>query len=573
MKIIVAVVFLLVSTFSVQAQQRSPDGGGLFNLPEDNISQEERDRIQAILAHNSDSLRELGLLKTSKVNPVKFSWPLQAADHLFDSGYHGISNFVDLNPSFPNILQDYNCGTRSYDTNSGYNHAGIDYFTWPFSINKMNDNDVEIIAAAPGTIISKSDGNADRSCSLNGEQWNAVYVEHEDGTVAWYGHMKVNSLTEKGVGETVERGEYLGQVGSSGNSTGPHLHLEFRTSAGFGSSAFDPYKGPCNQIPESLWEDQHEYYDSKVNAIRTHSQGPELSQCPQPDNPYYKDAFKKGDPIVYAVYFRDQLQDQQANFRVRDASNLVSNSWSFSQSNVSHYSASYWYWTNQIAETAAEGLWQLEIDFEGETYSHSFTVSDPATPPTEVFLRYPENDIEIVDEDITLYWLPLADAQSYEIEIAADPEFNDIILTQSNLLVLNMELTQNDMVSENYWRVRATNANGTGEWSESRRIVNGIINSVDQEDSEIPTELVLKQNFPNPFNPSTLIEYSIPVSSFVELTVYDLSGRIIESLVSSNQSAGNHQVNFNASNLASGIYIYQLRANGLVVTNKMTLIK
>lgn len=146
-------------------------------------------------------------------------------------------------------------------------------------------------------------------------------------------------------------------------------------------------------------------------------------------------------------------------------------------------------------------------------------------------------------------------------------------IPEARPLASNMELTQNDMVSENYWRVRATNANGTGEWSESRRIVNGIINSVDQEDSEIPTELVLKQNFPNPFNPSTLIEYSIPVSSFVELTVYDLSGRIIESLVSSNQSAGNHQVNFNASNLASGIYIYQLRANGLVVTNKMTLIK
>ena len=85
---------------------------------------------------------------------------------------------------------------------------------------------VRIVAAAPGTIVSKTDGNFDRNCAIGSGQWNAVYVRHADNSVAWYGHMKSGSLTTKAVGETVVTGEYLGIVGSSGSSTGPHLHFE-----------------------------------------------------------------------------------------------------------------------------------------------------------------------------------------------------------------------------------------------------------------------------------------------------------------------------------------------------------
>lgn len=66
-----------------------------------------------------------------------------------------------------------------------------------------------------GVILDVRDGNFDRSCSFNNNSWNAVYVRHSDGSVAWYGHLKNGSATTKTIGEEVEEGEYLGIVGSS----------------------------------------------------------------------------------------------------------------------------------------------------------------------------------------------------------------------------------------------------------------------------------------------------------------------------------------------------------------------
>ena len=101
-------------------------------------------------------------------------------------------------------------------------------YTWPFSWYKMDHDQVKVVAAADGVIIYKSDGNFDKNCGFNNDNWNAVYVEHADGSVAWYGHLKNGSLSTKAVGESVSSGEYLGIVGSSGSSTGPHLHFEVR---------------------------------------------------------------------------------------------------------------------------------------------------------------------------------------------------------------------------------------------------------------------------------------------------------------------------------------------------------
>lgn len=181
---------------------------------------------------------------------VKRAWPLQAAPTLIDYGYHGVSNFVDLDSAFPNQLRDYNCGTRSYDLASGSNHQGIDYFLWPFMWKKMDENAVAIVAAAEDVIVLKQDGQFDRNCSFGGGAWKAVYVERGDGSIAWYGNMKSNSLTPRSVGERVGAGEYVGLVGSSGNSTGPHLHFELHDASG---QLIDPCAGPCNPTTTTSW--------------------------------------------------------------------------------------------------------------------------------------------------------------------------------------------------------------------------------------------------------------------------------------------------------------------------------
>lgn len=90
----------------------------------------------------------------------------------------------------------------------------------------------------------------------------------------------------------------------------------------------------------------------------------------------------------------------------------------------------------------------------------------------------------------------------------------------------------------------------------------------------LPKKMELNQNYPNPFNPTTVIRYGVPQSSKVRLEVFDLLGRRVATLVNNEQQrAGWHQVNFDASRLASGIYLYRIVAGGYVETRKMLLIK
>ena len=97
--------------------------------------------------------------------------------------------------------------------------------------------------------------------------------------------------------------------------------------------------------------------------------------------------------------------------------------------------------------------------------------------------------------------------------------------------------------------------------------------AVEDNQTSVPGNYGLKQNYPNPFNPTTNISYSIPKTGFVSLKVYDALGREMATLVSEVKPAGNHLVNFNAANLASGIYFYRLEAGGFSQNHKMILLK
>ena len=94
-----------------------------------------------------------------------------------------------------------------------------------------------------------------------------------------------------------------------------------------------------------------------------------------------------------------------------------------------------------------------------------------------------------------------------------------------------------------------------------------------ENESSKPSVFCLFQNYPNPLNPSTTIQYSIKERTPVELVLYDILGRVVEVLVNEEQDAGYYKVNFNAKNLASGIYFYRLKAGDFVETKKMLLIK
>lgn len=96
---------------------------------------------------------------------------------------------------------------------------------------------------------------------------------------------------------------------------------------------------------------------------------------------------------------------------------------------------------------------------------------------------------------------------------------------------------------------------------------------VPESDNSVPKEFNLHQNFPNPFNPSTIINYSLVKQGHVKLSVYDLLGREIMVLVNKNQLPGNYSVSVDAGLFSSGVYIYQLETEGFIQSRKMILLK
>ena len=90
---------------------------------------------------------------------------------------------------------------------------------------------------------------------------------------------------------------------------------------------------------------------------------------------------------------------------------------------------------------------------------------------------------------------------------------------------------------------------------------------------KMPTEFSLEQNYPNPFNPDTSIKYSVAEDSFVTIKVYNTLGEEVATLVNGEESAGNYKLDFNASRLPSGIYIYRMRTNNFTSSKKMLLLK
>ncbi len=101
----------------------------------------------------------------------------------------------------------------------------------------------------------------------------------------------------------------------------------------------------------------------------------------------------------------------------------------------------------------------------------------------------------------------------------------------------------------------------------------GVFSGIGDLRNRVPAGIELAQNYPNPFNPATTIEFTIPEQELVNLEVFDLQGRKVATVVSENMAAGTYSVPFTAKNMASGIYLYRLRAGGTVLTKKFTLLK
>ena len=100
-----------------------------------------------------------------------------------------------------------------------------------------------------------------------------------------------------------------------------------------------------------------------------------------------------------------------------------------------------------------------------------------------------------------------------------------------------------------------------------------LISLSSEEEFALPQSFNLSQSYPNPFNASTTIEFSLPQTGFVRLKVYNILGEVVATLVNEEKEAGSYHVQFDGTGLASGVYFYRMRAGEFVETKRLVLLK
>lgn len=201
-------------------------------------------------------------------------------------------------------------------------------------------------------------------------------------------------------------------------------------------------------------------------------------------------------------------------------------------------------------------------------YSDTFTFTTGY--PTTVNLLEPKNASLSVPVNVSLKWQKNPNATQYEIMIDNAGSFINIVkdtIVSDTVLCLN-NLLYNKIY---YWKVKPSSNLGNGTWSNVFGFKTGTISN--EVGAKLPKEFTLAQNYPNPFNPSTKIKLALPISANVKLTVYNAIGQQVTQIVNNYMEAGYHSVDFNASNLPSGMYFYKIKAGNFESVKKMLLVK
>ena len=182
----------------------------------------------------------------------------------------------------------------------------------------------------------------------------------------------------------------------------------------------------------------------------------------------------------------------------------------------------------------------------------------------------------LVDSSVVLTWLHITDPglQYYKVEQATDSIFTEnyveVFITENSHTTENLSLN-----SLNFFRVSAF----VGYWTEYSPTLSFILEELDVVSNDLnPNQFKVGKNYPNPFNPSTTINYSIPKDGLVDIAIYDIKGRLVNNLISSFESSGYKTVQWNATNndgspVSAGMYIYSVKFGTNIRNNKMVLLK
>ena len=237
-----------------------------------------------------------------------------------------------------------------------------------------------------------------------------------------------------------------------------------------------------------------------------------------------------------------------------------------------------YYWSVQAIDPGHKGS-----AFSAE---QMFEVTDfVAAPPAAFNLLSPADGVEGLGATPSEFtWEPAMDAVDLPEEVSYIFELSDdnAFANKLDSVTVIGDTTYSTIASLDdgtyYWRVSATNSSDLTTWGSESDVTPftftiGQAVSTDEGPGGIPTEFSLGQNFPNPFNPTTNISFSLPRASEVSINVFNILGQQVATAFQGNRAAGTHTITFDASSLSSGVYIYQLRAGSFIQTRKLTLLK
>lgn len=378
-QLLVLLSCFLLSNLSAQTLEVHSHGGHA-QYPDACMSSEARANMFEQMAINR---KELNLVPNTNASRMAddLIFPLRMEKDIPGfSKYYYINSFADQDNS--SDFTDFNCLDKGFN-----GHMGTDFYLYPHPWYLQENDYVEVIASTPGTIIYKEDGLWDENCSAGGEG-NTVTVMHEDGSSIIYTHMKSGSLTAKEVGDSVEQGEFLGMVGSSGYSFSPNLHIECYNE---NMNLVDPFEGMCNDAPNSLWQDQLPHTDQTVNAILTHDAEPSMAWCPDDETTSLRNIFNPEETIFLCIYLTDYSANENFTVRLEAPEGFTVTAF-----NVSATESFRWYysWISfEFPDDVTEGRYRAVCDYGDQSFIHFIELTkDPISSVHELnsdFQIYP----------------------------------------------------------------------------------------------------------------------------------------------------------------------------------------
>jgi hypothetical protein len=420
--ILLLISSILFTTTKSPAQNPTPYGFGGFPIVEeehtDEPTESQRKAIVRKLQENVDKLGIKSPAKTSKntENTSNFIFPLRQAAGYNDPGFYDIGNYIDRDPS--PLLRDYMCGARTYN-----DHKGTDIGTFPFGWEKMKNNAVEVISATAGIIIGKSDENDDKSCSwCTSCNWNAVYIQNNDGTLCWYGHLKNGSLTKKAVGQPVAQGEYLGVVGSSGMSTAPHLHFEVWSDLQQ-MALIDPWDGSCNVLAEkTYWSSQLPYHNPMINKVMSSSGIPTPYGCYDQEKSLSQNQFNVGETVYLPFFVRDNIPGRTIHVKLTTPSGTTYAEWDISTGNTFYSNCWYYYYFDSLT---TPGTWTFSVGYGSNVVQHSFSINSSLPVKLKTF------SLSKLEKHPRLFWETTHERNADKFLIQRSNDANEFITIAS----------------------------------------------------------------------------------------------------------------------------------------------